>query len=403
MSIPSPQTPDSGTTTQTENPGDELTWARASLGGVGTGRPRRYLVRPGRSDPQLLLPLSPTAVTSASLRRYHDDRSLPERLTGLGGQILARSGLVKRTGGDVMSLEPFGLVETIAAKLGEPELVATVSLGPRRRNRKPVVQLLRPDGTTVGFAKIGWSPFTRELVSNEARWLRAVDGRMPAGLVAPAVLHQATVQPDSAVDPVDVVVTAPIRTSFFSHRRDPIPIETIVALSRLESGGHRELAGLPLVADWRRTALAELVDLDALVQRHGGTTVETGLWHGDLTPWNSATSAGVSSVWDWEFAGDGRPVGFDAMHLAFEQVRRAQPNNEAAAIKAVIEKTPDILRSIPGPQVTSSVDAVIDLYLAELLARETRLAGEGWRPEHLGPLDQRLRDTLADRLMRPGP
>lgn len=378
-----------------------MAWARASLGGVGTGRPRRYLVRPSRSDPQLLLPLSPTSATSAALRRYHDDRSITERLTGLGGQALARTGLVKRTGGDVMSLEPFGLVEAIAGSLGEPELVASVSLGPRRRNRKPVVQLLRPDGTTVGFAKIGWSPFTRELVSNEATWLRFVDGRMPTGLVAPAVLFKATVDgtnPDDGANPIDVVVTAPLRTSFFSHRRDPLPIETMVALARLKPDGHNNVASLPLVNEWRQTAVAKLVDLDALAQRHSNATVETGLWHGDLTPWNSATTGGVSSVWDWEFAGDGRPVGFDAMHLAFEQVRRAQPNNEAAAIQAVIEETPSILDSIPGPAVTSSVDAVIDLYLAELLARETRLAGEGWRPEHLGPLDQGLRDVLADRL-----
>ena len=37
-------------------------------------------------------------------------------------------------------------------------------LGAARANRKPVLQLLTPDGETVGFAKIGVSPLTSSLV-----------------------------------------------------------------------------------------------------------------------------------------------------------------------------------------------------------------------------------------------
>ncbi|MFT7597799.1 MAG: hypothetical protein ACI8TP_000719 [Acidimicrobiales bacterium] len=375
---------------------DESEWLRTALGGTGTGLSRPYLVRPSAQDPQLLLPLRPTAAARTSLRRYHDDRSASERMTGLAGEAIGRLGLLKLAGGEEIELEPFALIEMLAPALGEPVLIPAVSLGPRRRNRKPVVQLLRPDGIAVGFAKVGWSPFTAELIANEAHWLNLVDGKLPHPLRSPAVLHQASF--DQGNGRIDVVVSSPLPTSVSSHRSAPIPIEPIVALARIASGGRIALPDLPLVTSWRQSPLADLVDLDALVERHRNVEIEVGLWHGDLTPWNTATERGITAVWDWEFAGDGRPVGFDAMHIAFETVRRAAHGNEAKAVAAVIATTPAILNSIPGRAVATSADAVIDLYLCELLHRESRLAGEGWRPEHLAPLDEQLRDALNLRL-----
>lgn len=317
-------------------------------------------------------------------------------------------------GGETHVLPPFKVVEELATALGEAELIPAIGLGPPRRNRKPVVQLLRPDGITVGFAKVGWSRLTKELINNEGEWLRRVDGRLPSTVLSPAVLHRATIQIDAvaneaaaneaaandvdALTSIDVVVTAPLRTSVFSRRRGPLPLETTVAISRLESSGLQTLAEMPMIEAWRASPLADVVDLDQLIDRHDSATVELGMWHGDLTPWNTATVGGVSSVWDWEFADSGRPVGFDALHLLFESERRAGDRRELAAINRLISEAPSVLGAIEGPPVTSSVDAVIDLYLCELLARETRLAGEGWKPEHLGPLDEYLQRAIHQRL-----
>jgi len=160
------------------------------------------------------------------------------------------------------------------------------------------------------------------------------------------------------------------------------------------------VADLDMITSWATGRLGRLIDLTALLERYGAEQVEIGMWHGDLTPWNTATNRGITSIWDWEFADAGRPVGFDAMHIAFELVRRRASNNEQAAIAAVIEQGPRILAHISGPAVTTSPDAVIDLYLCELLAREIRLSGEGWRPEHLGRLDTSLIETLSTRLRR---
>ena len=391
---------------QTHDTTDDLGWIRTVLGGTEAGRHRPYLVRPSAKDPQLLLPLRPRAAARAGLRRNHDDRPVKERLMGLAGQQLALAGALGIAGGDTLHLGSFSLIDELATALGEGELIPVIGLGPPRRNRKPVVQLVRPDGVTVGFAKIGWSTLTKQLIRNEAAWLQRVDGRLPSTLRSPAVLHQATFATAETgagreeFSSVDVVVTAPLRTSVLSRRKGPLSLETVAAVARLESSGLQTVAETPMIRSWRSSPLVDLVDLDQLVNRHGSATVELGMWHGDLTPWNTATVRGISSVWDWEFADQDRPVGFDALHLLFESERRSGPRREQAAIDRLVNEASSVLEALPGKTVTTSVDAVIDLYLCELLAREARLAGEGWTPKHLGQLDDRLRLTIQQRLDR---
>ena len=144
---------------QLEN--EDLHWLLGALGGRGVGPSRRMLVRPSASAPELMLPLESRAAAATSLRRYHDGKSRRERAITFGAIALARLGALELAPGDTADIGPFALVERAAQVLGEPDLQIAVTLGPRRRNRKPVVQLIRPDGSAVGFAKVGWSPFTR--------------------------------------------------------------------------------------------------------------------------------------------------------------------------------------------------------------------------------------------------
>lgn len=396
--------PWSGSTTHPENSdADDLRWVRNALGG-DPARPfvrSPYLARPSAADPQLLVPLQPRAVTRAAMHRVHDARSWPQRLAGLGAQAAARAGLLPLAGGERIALAPFPLVAHLASVLGEPRLVPVISIGPRRRNRKPVVQLVRPDGVVVGFAKIAWSPFTVSLISNEARWLREVAGRLPAGLRSPAVLAHEQHERDG--HSIEVVVTSPVPTPLRSRRNGPLDIGLLTQLARCLGSETCTIGQSGLVEEWR-PLIGDAVDLDLLLTGSGNESVEIGLWHGDLTPWNTATSrpataAGpVTSVWDWEFAADRRPVGFDALHLAFETVRRAQ--NEQLAIDAVVRQAPELLTSVPGGPKNVNAQATIDLYLCEILAREARLRGEGWEPEHLGPLEALLTQTINNRLRR---
>ena len=367
---------------------NELEWVRSVLGGEGSGPTRPYLCRPSLDQPELLVPLRPRRVAAGSMRRYHDDRSWKQRAVVMAGQVLGRTGALDHAPGDRTDLAPFALIEQLAVLLGEPEVIPAVGLGPRRRNRKPVVQLLRPGGQSVGFAKVGWSPFTTDLITNEARWLQHVDGRMPPGSSAPPVLV------DQRLGDVHVVVTGPVDTPALARRRGPLEFETLAAIARLGTNETMPLGELEMLDQFADLGLDTVVDLDRLVGRRSGLSVELGFWHGDLTPWNTATSGSTTGIWDWEFSDDHRPVGFDALHIAFELVRRSGTDQESAAISSIERRGPELLAPVAD---TQTAETIIDLYLCELLARERRLAGEGWEPAHLGPLEQHLIDALRRR------
>jgi hypothetical protein len=57
-----------------------------------------------------------------------------------------------------------------------------------------------------------------------------------------------------------------------------------------------------------------------------------GAWHGDFTPWNSASVGGQLLVWDWERFGGPVPVGYDALHHRMQSaaVQQALPLPQAA-------------------------------------------------------------------------
>lgn len=370
---------------QPEN--EDYRWLLDALGGHGTGAPSEALVRPTADNPELFVPLASPKVSSTALRRYHDGRSRSDGLKTIAALAIARSGLLRLAPGDHVQVRPFAVAEELAVELGEPALHVAVTLGPRRRNRKPVLQLIRPDGSPVGFAKVGWSPFTRELVGNEAAWLKRFEGHAPAGVEIPRVL--------ACLDGPDrlVAVTSPLITSPRSGQDGRLSSETVIELARALGTERLPFAAIPMIDDLRSGRVGELISVAAMTDRHTDTSIELGAWHGDLTPWNTSTANGTTQIWDWEFADGERPVGFDLLHNAFELVRRSAKQNEAKALVAVCDQADDILRPLGQP-----TNAVVDLYLCELIQREARLRGEGWAPTDLGPLESHAASLLSDRL-----
>ncbi len=369
------------------SPVDELIWLDEVLG-RRDGAPESYLCRPGADQPNFMIPMAEPAVTSAALARYHDGRSVPERAGGVAAETAGRLGLGRWFPGDRLELGPWALIDHLEQALGEPRLRVALTLGPPRRNRKPVLQLIRPDGATVGFAKVGWSALTSELVANESHWLREIDGALPAGLRAPTLLHS------SLWNDYHVAVTGPLPTSAHSRPRQLTP-SILTALARVRAGGRVQVGDLRLLEIWREDGLDTLVDLDGIVERYGETELELGLWHGDLTPWNTASQGRKVAVWDWEFAGDGRPVGFDLLHIRFEELRRRRGGSERSAIRRTGHEVPQIV-----DLDHRIADALLVLHRCDLLHRELRLAGQRWQPNDLGPLDRVLVEEIDQQLTR---
>lgn len=366
---------------------EDYRWLVEALGGPGVGSSHRVLTRPSVAAPELFVPLESAAAGAAVLHRFHDGRTKMGLAKTVAATTLSRLGVLRLAKGRSVEIGPFALVDRIADDLGEDDLVLGVTLGPRRRNRKPVLQLLRRDGTTIGFAKVGWSPLTCSLVENEAYWLRRLDGALPREVHVPAVLTQ--FQEGTST----VIVVSALDTSPRSGMAGRLSSDTIIRLARSLGTEPTTIPELPYLDRLRAGRVGELIDVDRLVDRHANARLELGVWHGDLTPWNTSTFGGISRIWDWEFADAHRPVGFDLLHRTFESVRRSARHNERQALLAVRDHAAEILGPISQP-----ADASLDLYLCELIMRETRLKGEGWDPSDLGPLECHATALLRERL-----
>ncbi len=360
---------------------DDVAWLFEILGEELVGPNQTYLGRPSRDELRLLLPTHPRAAAGAALRRADNNRSLSTVAAGRVGRVLAAMGLLSLAPGTRLSLARFSLVEHLATTLGEPKLVAAVTIGQRRRNRKPVLQLIRPDGMVVGYAKVGWSPLTNELVSNEADILRLVEGRLGTGLRVPHVLCREPWGNGQVVVTSPLLPQSPIGAAVSSvtdRRVVPDSNDIVRAIAAVEKGGRCPVDSLDLWQRWERYEIDKLIDLHDLRRRHEGTMLDIGLWHGDFTPWNLLVQGSSVAIWDWEFAGVGRPIGFDALHRDFEEHRRAPGGRNQEALIAAVERSAGTLRSLGVGDDPAERDAIVDLYLCELLARECQLDGQRW-------------------------
>lgn len=366
---------------------EDYRWLVEALGGPGTSPSQPALAWPSAAAPELLVPLGSAAASAAALRRFHNGRTRIDLVRTVAAITVARLGALRFAPGQSVDIGPFAAVDRLAEELREDDLLLGITLGPRRRNRKPVLQLIRRDGTTIGFAKIGWSPLTRALVENEASWLRRLAGVLPSGIQIPSILAHLE------VDGTTVVLVSALDTSARSGMGQHLSPDAITSLARSLGTERATFAELPYLESLRRGRVGEVVDVDQLMERHAEATLELGIWHGDLTPWNTATCREVSQVWDWEFANEHRPVGFDLLHTTFESIRRSARHNEEAALRAVADNADQILTPIGQP-----VEATLDLYLCELIMREARLKDEGWDPSDLGPLECHTTELLRRRL-----
>ncbi len=171
-----------------------LLWPEPLALEVGRGRRagavehREFLLLPSGRRPRLLVPNTRRAAVAA-LRGYGVGRGRSARLLAAGLAAALASGvapLVLRDrvrildrsggGGDVPSIESH-----LSAVLGT-EVVVSMYLGAPRANRKPVLQVLTPQGRTIAYAKVGVDPLTCRLVRDEAAALQAL-GRAGLGAV----------------------------------------------------------------------------------------------------------------------------------------------------------------------------------------------------------------------------
>ena len=367
-------------------------WGGVEGVGVRLGDPRPgervladLVVVPDAKRPRMLVPrdrrAARAAVAAGASTRGRSSR-LGRGVAGLAlGTVASR--VVFRDRIVVVAAE--GAAPTIgdllADALGTPVLL-TVNVRPPSPARKPVLQVLGPDGEVLAYAKVGWHPVSDANVAAESRFLHAVaDG--DAGVAAPVPIadlehggHRVLVtapMPEGltrlrvADGPPPATITERIGTLFGVADE---PIGSGAALGRLR----QRFAAVRREDDDISAPVATLLDalgsLDAVLR--------VGAWHGDWSPWNLGRLGSRTWAWDWEYARTDVPLGLDLAHYGFQVafVAERRPLGEAFAHARKLAGAPLASLGLDG----HARAALHASHVAEVAVRYLESRAEGVEP-----------------------
>jgi len=331
-----------------------------------------YYVVPDARRPRLLVPAASRRVAAAAVRRYAEPQSRAARLkrdavvaalrTGASGVLLRDR--IRVTGPMSASIDGH-----LREALGR-ELSVSIHIGPARANRKPVLQLISPEGETFGFGKLGTGPLTQRLVLHESNALIALGRSGLTKLTVPTVLHAGQWRGLQVLIQSALPVWLP-RAPLTDRRLAGAMLDIAgccgYSTGTLAGGAYwTELRGrLAAVGDHEEGAALSAA-AERLVRHAGDTTLRYGSWHGDWAPWNMANLADALLVWDWERFAQGVPLGFDAVH--HELQRRIQASGDAtAAVEATVRRAGELLTPFGVDPAARELTAL--LYLVDLATR----------------------------------
>ncbi|MGC3858660.1 hypothetical protein ACPSM1_00545 [Micromonospora chersina] len=360
-----------------------------------------WVVVPSASRPRLLVPTGSGRAAASAVRHSTEAVGRKARLVRQGLATAFRLGLGPVVFRDRLVVTGGGLDAYLAEVLGEPALVS-LHIGPARANRKPVLQLLAPDGRALGYAKLGVDPLTRALVDAEADALRRL-ANLPLGPVTVAgVRHHGDWHGHALLVQEALPVRLPRATpaaAEAAERAAMVAVAGCLGVRRRSWAGSDHAARLADAVDALgarpeagrlRAALKTVADLDP--------TVAFGAWHGDWNGGNSAVLAdGRVLVWDWERFEADVPVGYDELHRAVQTAIGNDGVEPVEAARALIAGADRALA--PFDPDGRGADLVAVLYLVELAARylRDRQAEAGAR---LGHVDAWLLPAVEEHLAR---
>lgn len=360
----------------------------APAGRAGAEGPsRRYTVLPGRERPRYVVPVAGPQARAVHLRPGVGAGAAAARLA-LRVALATGAG---RLVGDRLDV-PDGSVEApslrrhLATLLHRPDLDLAVALGAPRPNRKPVLQAIDRDGTTVAWVKLGVDDHTDALVAHETDALAEVAGRAPT-LRTPPVLAAGTWQGHRFV-----------ALGHLPLREGTGPLALTPAVVRAIAG---PTASHPVTTSpWWQT-LEATPDPDGAVARHLAAlrpAVEDrhwsfGRWHGDLAPWNATWEGDTLVVWDWERSAPSVPLGLDLVHNRFQVAVLGEGRPVAEALPAAAEAERATLEALGW--APDEVPLVARSYAATLRARHAADAHHGAPPARAAAVAAALDATVA--------
>lgn len=374
----------------------------------GSAPMSEFIVVPNGHHPRLLLPHGSKRAAATAVLRYNKQLSLKSTVRARTLWSLMRTGIGRALMQSRFRVhaEEASYVETIETYLRrvlERELLVSLHISPARANRKPVLQLLSPEGETLGFAKVGFNSLTRDLVRSEADSLRVLRRASLELTTVPKILHSGRwrdleVLVQEAL-PVWLSRDRDSSAQLATAMREVSAVGGLIREALSSSAYWQELwAKVELTADTeKREALRSVLGrLDAHTE---GPVLTFGAWHGDWTVWNTATLSHTVLVWDWERFRTGIPLGFDALHHYLQQQIVRGRQEPGQAVVRCIDAAPGLLE--PFGVGRSEAHLAVTLYLVELATRYLH-DGQAQAGARLGRLDRWLLPALVARGGRSG-
>lgn len=380
--------------TNSPNPSiNDLEWLNGTLfsSGLGTIGARSHTdeatmawtALPLRGVTRRLVPTARRFAPTAFANK-HDAMSSARLVAGRMAQLPVRTGMLRfapqlRADEGAVLRDPTTSIIAMATAESDLSVAAcAITLGPRRYNRKPVIQLIGHNAETVAFLKVGADEATSAMVATEARALSSF-GPSAAVLEVPRVLWSGSWQGRSAVcvSPVGIGST------------ELVPATTArliqVAKAVIESNGGqidgkvRESGPVERLRQLAASqeASAELELVRRVEQIFGETTVTSAVWHGDFSPWNMISDAGRTGLIDWEFSQERMPVGADLLHHRIMVATHLHDRPIEQPLTELTMSADNVAELHAMGVPTSQHRSHLVLYLLELIRRDVELERSG--------------------------
>ena len=214
------------------------------------------------------------------------------------------------------------LEDHLAEIFGRRDFSLAMSLGTPGLHRKPMVQVMTPKGEVLGYVKVGWNEATRRLVKNEALTLqRLQENSLP--FFVPRVLFAGEWQGRF----ICVQSPPPANIRPAPQAWCALYEEALKGMAALDLKCHR----LEESFFWKRLSdrAAQIMNrywryvversMERVLSQWGDEKLPFHLAHGDFAPWNAFLVDGGLYLYDWEYASEEAPVGYDFFHFAVQQ------------------------------------------------------------------------------------
>lgn len=299
----------------------------------GFTRLSEYAVFPNAQRARLLVPLAHPKAAAGSLKVYNAMRSYVR-----AGKLILSAGLQLRLAQPLLRDRlyvhaykdaPEQKLSTLLLEkhlqqdvFNRKDLTIGVFLGTSGIHQKPLVQVMNHKGELLGYVKVGWNRETISLVQREEAILKQLVETSFSTVKVPCIIHAGWWNDHYLLiqEPPQGKTRNPPRELTMEH------LEFLWELGRLKSSKSKLIES----EHWKRLRKrVELVKMQGfsyyahVFERSigviedwiGDEALSFGFRHGDFTSWNMLLLKEKLYVFDWEYAEEYSPPGWDLFHF----------------------------------------------------------------------------------------